>query len=367
MGQFSNMIDIEPTNNPEARDNITPPPIQNPIEEERKLSFYRQALIKNLDPAVFKPNPWRLVTMASFFAVAVLAVYLIAEVNVAWPLKLLCGIVIGVCTGNMAFIGHELLHGSVIRSQRLQDLLFLFGVAPYFISPTYWRFSHNRLHHGHSQKLIDDPDAFPNLRIFKISRFMKFMYPFTPGSGHKRSLLYFFLWFSVHNFAAQLYMRFRNKNFEPMNHTRVTLELGFQLLLAAGFLVYLGPSNWLWAFIIPIMVQNYWLMSYIATNHNLSPLTNVNDPLINSLSVTNHPVLEFLSLNFGYHVEHHIFPHMNGKHAKVVHRQLLKQFPTQYKVMPKFKAMQALYRTPRIYKNSRQLVHPYTGKVHQTI
>jgi len=349
-------------------ENLPPPlPVSDPVEEERKLSFYRQALIKNLDPAIFKPNPWRLGFMGVFCAVACAMVYLIAVVDVAWPLKLLCGIVLGVCTGNMAFIGHELLHGSIIKSQRLQDLLFLFGVAPFFLSPTYWRFSHNRLHHGHSQKLITDPDAFPNLRIFRISRFMKFMFPFTPGSGHKRSAIYFFFWFSMHNLTAQLWMRFRNRGFDEMNHRRATLELAFQFLLGGVYLYFIGPSNWVWAFIVPTMTQNYWLMSYIATNHNLSPLTNVNDPLINSLSVTNHPVLEFLSMNFGYHVEHHIFPHVNGKHAKVIHRQLKAQFPANYKIMPKYKAMIALYKTPRIYKNSRQLVHPRTGEVHPTI
>ncbi len=362
------MIDTEPLHSDvTAGISAETPSVLNPQEEERKLSFYRQALLKNLDPAIFKPNPWRLGFMAVFFTLACAMVYLIAAMDIAWPLKVLCGIVLGVCTGNMAFIGHELLHGSIIKSQRLQDLIFLLGVAPFFLSPTYWRFSHNRLHHGHSQKLITDPDAFPSLRIFKISRFMKFMFPFTPGSGHKRSAIYFFFWFSMHNLTAQLWMRFRNRGFDEMNHTRANWELGFQFCLGAVYLYLIGPSNWVWAFIIPTMVQNYWLMSYIATNHNLSPLTNVNDPLMNSLSVTNHPVLEFLSLNFGYHVEHHIFPHMNGKHSKVVHRQLLKQFPENYKIMPKYKAMIALYKTPRIYKNSRQLVHPVTGKVHQTI
>ncbi|NJM09540.1 MAG: hypothetical protein HC883_01170 [Bdellovibrionaceae bacterium] len=367
------MIDIESPNQ-QLRSNPTPQSIEVGIEnteiqisEERKLSFYRQALLKDLDPAIFKMNPWRLGFMAVFFAVATVCVYLIAEVEVAWPLKLLCGIVIGICTGNMAFIGHELLHGTIVKNQKLQDIIFLFGVAPFFLSPTYWRFSHNRLHHGHSQKLIEDPDAFPNLRIFKMSPFMKFMFPYTPGSGHKRSLLYFFFWFTVHNFMAQIYFRFKYKGFDSMNHKRATGELVFQLMMAAGFLYYVGPSNWVWAFILPILVQNYWLMSYIATNHNLCPLTNVNDPLINTLSVTNHPVLEFLSLNFGYHVEHHIFPNVNGKHAKQIHRALVAKFPTNYKVMPKYRVIQALYRTPRIYKNARTLVHPETGATAPTL
>jgi len=357
------MFEIEPQ---KARDTSFVDPIAIE-EEELRIGQYRQALSPHLDPQILRRNPWRLGFAFVCLAFAVLGVFLIVEVNVAWPLKFLLGIMIGVCTGNLAFFGHELLHGSVVKNQTVQDILFLTGVAPFFISPTYWRYSHNRLHHGHSQKLIHDPDAFPNLRIFKSSKFMKFMFPYTPGSGHKRSLMYFFFWFSFHNFVGQVYLRFRNKGFDTMNHTRATLELAFQLVLAAAFLYYIGPSNWLWAFVIPIMVQNYWLMSYISTNHNLSPLTNVNDPLINSLSVSNHPILEFIGMNFGYHVEHHLFPEVSGKHAKVIHRLLVEKYPVKYKIMPKAQAMKALYRTPRIYKNSRELVHPVTGEVHSTI
>ena len=108
-------------------------------------------------------------------------------------------------------------------------------------------------------------------------------------------------------------------------------------------------------------------MSYISTNHNVSPLTKDNDPLVNSLTVTNHPVLEFLHLNFGYHVEHHLFPTMSPAHSKKVHKALVAKYGDQYKMMSKGAAMKLLYKTPRIYKNSKQLVHPYTGEVHDTI
>jgi len=50
----------------------------------------------------------------------------------------------------------------------------------------------------------------------------------------------------------------------------------------------------------------------------MSPLTSVNDPLLNSLSVTAPRVLERLHLDFGFLVEHHLFPAMSPRHAREV-------------------------------------------------
>ena len=134
-----------------------------------------------------------------------------------------------------------------------------------------------------------------------------------------------------------------------------------------ALLAIAGPANWIFVFVIPFAIQNYVLMSYISTNHNLSPLTSENDPLVNSLSMTNHPVLEWLNLNFGYHVEHHLFPTVSGKHTKVIHRHLVRLYPDKYKFMPKGEAMRALYKTARIYKNSETLIHPETLETFDTI
>jgi fatty acid desaturase len=102
-------------------------------------------------------------------------------------------------------------------------------------------------------------------------------------------------------------------------------------------------------------------MHYIATNHNISPLTRMNDPLANSLTVTNHPVLERLHFHFGYHVEHHVFPTMSGKYLKRAHAVLKRDFPETYQHMPVWSAIRKLYASPRVYKNATTLVHPETG------
>jgi fatty acid desaturase len=327
-------------------------------EPKLSVGYYRQSLSSKLDPKIFEKDLSRLLWYFGFAGVSIFAFIAIVFVPMAWPFKLILGLCLGISNGSMGFATHEIFHGSVIKSQRFQNLLGFFGFLPFMISPTFWRFWHNRLHHGMTQTPIHDPDAFPTLKIYNASRFMKFMFPYTPGSGHKRSALYLFFWFSLHTFVAQIYMRSRNRIFNSMNHRRVTLEFTLQIILVLGFLAFAGPSNWLWAGLIPLFAQNYFIMSYIATNHNLSPLTKVNDPLRNSLTVTNHPWLEKLHLNFGYHVEHHIYPNVSGRHMKTVHQALKEHYPSTYLFMPKARALKLLYATPRIYKNYSNLVHP---------
>ncbi len=335
--------------------------------EVRTIGFYRREILPRLGPEVFEVNPARLVYLGLCGLGSIAAFCAIVVLNPAWPIKLLLGVAIGLCNGVIGFLTHELLHGSVVKNTKLQTFLGFFGLMPFLISPTYWRYVHNRLHHGKTQQTIRDPDAFPTMRVYKASKFVQTIFPFTPGSGYKRSYLYFFFWLSFHEFTAQIYLRFRNGIFDAMDHKRVTIELSAQVAIVLALMWIAGPSNWLWMVILPIAFQNYLLMSYISTNHNLSPLTSDNDPLVNSLTVTNHPLIEMLTINFGYHVEHHLFPTVSGKHAKKIHRELLQAFPDTYKHMPKWKAMKALYATARIYKNSKTLINPETLQTYDTI
>jgi fatty acid desaturase len=102
-------------------------------------------------------------------------------------------------------------------------------------------------------------------------------------------------------------------------------------------------------------------MTYILTNHSLSPLTDVNDPLLNSLSVTAPRFVEILHLNFGYHVEHHIFPSMSSRHAPALRRTLRLRYPHRYQSMTLGRALLCLFRTPRVYKDSVTLLDPRSG------
>ena len=104
-------------------------------------------------------------------------------------------------------------------------------------------------------------------------------------------------------------------------------------------------------------------MGFILTNHSLNPMTTQNDPLLNSLSVTLPRLFEWLTLRFGYHVEHHIFPSMSSRHAPQVRALLRRRWPGRYQAMSLPRALLMLHRTPRVYKAHDTLVDPQTNRV----
>ena len=118
---------------------------------------------------------------------------------------------------------------------------------------------------------------------------------------------------------------------------------------------------------LPLLVANAIVMAFIVTNHSLSPLTEVNDPLANSLSVTSPPLVEWLTLGFGYHVEHHLFPSLSSRHAWRVRAAVQQRWPERYQSMPLLQALLALHRTGRVYANDVTLMDPRTGKTWPTL
>lgn len=333
----------------------------------KSLGEYNREVSRSLPKETFKRNPLRLGYGVVFLGTSIAIVYSMLSFNIPFLAKIPLSLLFGVCLGGMAFVSHELLHGALVKSKRVQTVLGFIGFTPLMISPTYWRFWHNTLHHGNTQLLYKDPDAFPTKMIWKRSKFMQFVFPLSPGSGTIRSYFYFFYWFSFQAFLNQSYMRFGNKMWDKMNHTKVTYEFAIQLTLVLSYLYFIGPANWIWLFVIPFMIQNYTVMSYISTNHNISPYTKINDPLLNSLSVSNHPLLEKVHMNFGYHTEHHLFPSMPMSSAKVVHNKLKEMYPDRYQFMPKASALKILYSTSRIYKDRETLVHPISGEEYTTL
>lgn len=337
------------------------------VRELKSLGEYNREVSKQLPKETFARDPKRLLYGLAYLSVIVSCVYAVTSLELGFFTKLALSLIMGVGLGGMAFVGHEVLHGAVVKDKKLQQALGFICFSPFLISPTYWRFWHNTLHHGNTQLLYKDPDAFPTKMVWKKSRFMQFVFPLSPGSGTLRSYFYFFYWFSFQAFLNQAYMRFGNKMWAKMDHKKVTLEFTAQLVLLLLYFGLIGPQNLFWLFVIPVMIQNYTVMSYISTNHNISPYTKINDPLVNSLSVSNNPVLEAVHMNFGYHTEHHLFPKMPMSSAKKVHKKLIEMYPDRYQFMPKRKALKLLYSTPRIYKNRETLIHPITEKEYSTL
>ena len=136
--------------------------------------------------------------------------------------------------------------------------------------------------------------------------------------------------------------------------------IGVGCWVALAWLI--GGHAFLFAFVLPLIVANVLVMSFILTNHSLSPLTEVNDPLLNSLSVTVPRLFNWTSLGFGFHVEHHLFPSMSSRHAPRLRQLILARWPERYQSMPLLRALTQMIRTARVYAKPTILVDPRNGQ-----
>jgi fatty acid desaturase len=276
-------------------------------------------------------------------------------------------LLIGGAFAGLVFLGHETLHGAVIREKRARYLLGFVTFLPFSVSPRLWTAWHNRVHHGNANHAGIDPDAYPTLEEHRGSRAVRIATDwFGIGRGRLSGVLALAIGFQVQSLHLLLVAR-RRGYLVPREHRLALLETGLGLALWASVFVALGPLAFLFACFVPWLLANACVMAYILTNHTLSPLTAVNDPLANSLSVTVPRWVDVVTLRFGFHVEHHLFPWMSSRHAHVVRKLVLERWPDRYQSMPLHRALLRVHRTARVYLDSTTLFDPETGEAFPTL
>ncbi len=327
----------------------------------RPISAYARELRPLLSPAAFAPAHSRLLWLPVHVAIIVLSVSAIARGELAWPWQLLLSPLIGASFAGLTFLGHETLHGAVVRGRKLRRAVGFIGFLPFAVSPRLWIAWHNRVHHGHTNQPGSDPDAYPTLEEYNRSRTVKLVTEYgAPGQRRLRGVLALIVGFSIQ--SAQMLVGARKSGMlKPREHAWALAETAFGLGVWAALAVLIGPFAFLFAYVLPIMVANAIVMGLILTNHSLSPHTKINDPLANSLSVTGPRLIEWVTLGFGFHVEHHLFPAMSARHAPEVRRAVLQLWPEQYQSLPFLDAMWALHLSPRVYETATMLIDPKTG------
>lgn len=331
------------------------------------ISWYTRSIRAALPADAFQPVPSRLVWLALHAAVVAAGMGVISARWGGWPVWLGMSLLIGHSFAGLAFVGHELLHGAIVRGQRLRHLLGGLCFLPFVMSPRLWVAWHNRVHHGHTMVAGVDPDAYPTLEAYQNSRLLRFVDRFSPAAGRILGWLSLLIGFSFQSLHVLLRVSQLKGYLRPGQLLRARLETLLGILAWSALAWWLGPLAFLFAFVIPILLANAVIMVYILTNHSLSPLTEVNDPLLNTLSVTTPRILSFLHLDFGLHVEHHLFPAMSACHAAAVRQVLVRLWPERYQSMPFGRAIWRLFSTPRVYKDPVTLIDPRSGSESPTL
>jgi fatty acid desaturase len=270
-------------------------------------------------------------------------------------------IIMGNAVVALLFSSHELLHGKMVKNPGLRSLLSLLGLAMLWTPPTFWKAVHNREHHSKTNSL-QDPDR--NYLASQPQNWGKWIQNlFVPSNSVNP------IWvvigtcnaWGVHTFrnlTSVLLFNDGSPDYTPASFTVSTRErkaIAIELVLIAGIhtliLSYLGwhPIKLLLSYFLPIWIGYAGVMFYIYTNHMFCRMTEVNDPLINSVSLRMPRIFNTLHFNFAYHTEHHVFPGVNSDYYPVVQKLLMEQYPDRYNLVDGLKAWQIMLNTPRHY------------------
>ena len=330
-------------------------------------SFYVHALKPRLNSILSVRARSRLAWLPVHVAIIVTAMIAIADNWLPWPVDLMLSVAIGLAFGGLMFLGHETMHGAVVRGRRARSLVGTICFAPLCLSPRLWSVWHNRVHHANTNRIGADPDMYPTLAEYHANAAARFAADnFALGGKRWRGVLCLVAGFTGQSSQILLFARSRMQ-ISRRDHRIALLHTA---TLVAGWVALafvIGPAAFVFAYLVPVVIANILVMSFIVTNHGLSPANDDNDPLLSSLSVTIPRWAEWLTLDFGYHTEHHLFPAASGRHLRTVRAALVETWPERYQSLPLGTALARLYATGRVYQDATTLVDPRTGGAWQTI
>jgi fatty acid desaturase len=329
-------------------------------------SSYIRTLRAELPREVFEPAHSRLWLVPLYAAIATVAIVAIGRGWVPWFVVPLLSVAIGIAFACLTFVAHEAGHGGIVRGHLARRVVGFIGFLPFMLSPRLWAGWHDRIHHANANVGVD-PDMYPTIEEYRASKRVRFFVDaFSLGGRRWRGALSLLLGFTVQSMHQLIAAR--SSGFLKTRAFRLAIgETLAGVAVWTTVAVLIGGVAFVFAYVVPLLIANVIVMSFILTNHGLSPRVEINDPLVSGLSVTSPRWVEWMTLQFGYHVEHHLFPAMSSRHAREVRALLREKWPTRYQSMPHGKALRALHRTARIYKDGVTLIDPLTGHEFATL
>ncbi|MEH2150522.1 fatty acid desaturase family protein [Nostoc sp.] len=330
-----------------------------------ELHLIRNKVRESLSSDVFQPQPMRGIVAILLIPVFIGFSWFTIHYSPPWYLCLLISIIIGQIYLIWDFIGHEALHGSIFKSSFGQHFLGYLGYTSFLISPLTWKFWHCQCHHGYTNFVGRDPDFVGTIEAFSKSPITRLRAMFNPGIQNWMSYIGFFCGLTL---QGQYMLWFYEKDSDlarkfGFNRLRAKIETILMILFWSFLGVLIGAQASLYIIILPMAIANFSHVTYIVTQHFLRPTnSDLNNPLRNTISVTAHPIIDFIHLNGGYHVEHHLFPSMSPRFAPLVSQVLREHFADEYVFLPYFKVLLSAIKTPRIYFDSETLINPSSGE-----
>lgn len=328
------------------------------------VSEIRRRIKADLPKQAFQRVPSKVLLFIPLNMLVLSSIYLTYYYTIQWYWLVVMSLLLGQIYATIAFLAHDVSHGSVLKSKQWSDFLVYFGMYPFLVSPHLWRVWHVQAHHGKTNSAMD-PDAIVNIEEYQAVKISQIWTKLIPCSRNPISGVIFFLyWFTIH--AQHIIWfnkhykdwRFENYGFKKIKAITDTV---IYLIFWAYVWSILGWYSSLFVIVLPMMIGNSILLVFIATEHTCLQRSDngENHPLKNSISVQIPSIFSKLNLNFNNHVEHHLFPSMNYQNTPLVRKWLRENMKDHYLEPTLTRALHVLFSTPRIYAGENYLCYPF--------
>lgn len=327
------------------------------MKELKPIAEIRRELRAAMPEAAFRAQPSQLLILFAHLGVVLAGAYGMGRLDGAgW--KVLLGLLMGssiFCVGNMA---HYLAHGSVVPGKRLRYVFEYLFFAVTLTPATVFKVVHNQYHHAYTNgrndtfRCFSEDERTPLRTAVRLLFFPNRHLPWNPMVLVSYNLVLF-----SQISGAMLGYSGRVSSVIPLipryslrQRLAVWLEMagimaftvalwqlaGADLAASVGLLLAFGTATAISCF-------------YIYIQHDTIDLSEDNHPLHNSMSLTPNRVVDWLHCNLSYHVEHHIFPGLNFRHAPRLAELLHERYPAHYRVHAPLAIWRDLFRND-IYK-----------------
>lgn len=317
------------------------------------LAEIKQRIRSKLPKSAFEVNPLRMLWVPFWISVALAAGYVILMTPVHWSIKVVLGVIIGNSWAILNFIAHEVVHGGMGGSKKVQDFVGNLCGFPVLMPAHLWQYGHIRRHHAYTNQDLKDTDTLGLHHRYVNKPGAQKLIDKYPGSGLWASLRYFAYGFTFQNLDRAL----KTKG-EKGRSVRQKVGMMAVFWLAVAFM---SGFDFVFTVVIPFITANAIILSYIVTQHWIRPLSDNNNAMETTLGITQPKWLESMHFNNSCHLEHHLFPAMPFSKLPLVRQALVEEFPDKIAIMPHWQALKWVFKTPRVYADNNHLVdlrHP---------
>jgi fatty acid desaturase len=237
------------------------------------------------------------------------------------------------------FVLHELGHGALLRPGIGRDIASALAAYPILLQPAFWTAAHN--HHHQFANQDGDHDR---RRIAGRGELAERLYEFRLANPW----IFLSLFGAMYTvFYGQLISFLKGDIAFPVNRQRVLRELAIGALWVAGAGWLLGWQLLMLGWLPCALAGSALLSLYLISNHLTRPMTPEADSLGTGLSVQLFG--GWSHMDFGRHVEHHLFPHVPANALKAVTVLLRDCHPTDFREASLFGTLRRLFQLPGYY------------------